>query len=216
MKKLLIVLLALTGVAFSASAKEKRITVTPAEAKIYIDGNYVGDGSYSVKFRSKDDFFQIKLEYPGYVTMEVKVFRNDTRNVIPFALKEDDSLEGSVASNLANQFFTINVRDGVDEDQAWKLITQVLLNYFDEIKTSDKASGFMNTAWSVQSFPMSELKVRTRVQIKEITNEGLAYQIRVSTEVAPLNSGEQAYKPWPRVLKKFEPLISEMQQRVGQ
>jgi hypothetical protein len=53
------------------------------------------------------------------------------------------------------------------------------------------------------------------VQIKEMTNEGLAYQIRISCEIAPLNSGEQSYKPWNRVLKKYEPLINEMQQRVG-
>ncbi|MDR3287040.1 MAG: PEGA domain-containing protein [Prevotellaceae bacterium] len=216
MNKYLIILFAMLFFGFNANGqKAKKITVTPTEAKIYIDGNYVGDGAFSIKFGRKDDFFAVKLEHPGYVTKEVKIFRNDTRNVIAFDLKEDDALEGSITSNLSNQYFTIQVRDGVDENQAWKLLTQVLLNYFDEIKTSDKSSGFINTAWSGQSFPMAEVKVRTRIQIKEITNEGLAYQIRISSEIAPLNSGEQSYKPWPRVLKKYEPLISEMQQRIG-
>ena len=219
MNKYLMILFAMLFLGSNANgqlfAKTKKIVVTPAEAKIYIDGNYVGDGTYTVKFGSKDDFFAVKLELAGYVTKEVKVFKNDTRNVISFDLKEDDSIEGSVTSNLANQDFTVKVRDGVDVDQAWKLLTQVLLNYFDEIKTSDKASGFMNTAWIVKDFPMADVKVRTRVQIKELTNEGLAYQIRISTELAPRNSDEQSYQSWSRVLKKYEPLINEMQQRIG-
>ncbi|WP_418982875.1 hypothetical protein [Alistipes sp.] len=197
------------------AAKQKKITVTPSEAKIHIDGNYVGDGVYTVKFGSRDDFFIVKLEAPGYVTKTVKVMKEDTRKNIHFELKEDDALLSSVASNLANQYFTVRVREAVDENLAWKLLAQVVLNYFDEIKTSDKASGFMNTAWAIQSFPRAESKVRTRMQIKEITNEGLAYQVKISSEIAPMNAGEQSYKAWPYLLKKYEPLINELQQRLG-
>lgn len=197
-------------------AKNKKIVVQPAEAKIYVDGNYVSDGSYFLKFGGRDDMFVIKAEAPGYVTKEIKVFKTDTRSTISISLREDDALEGSVASNLANRYFTLNVRAGVTEDQAWKLLTQVMLNYFDEMQTSDKSSGYMTTTWVTETFPMAEVKVRTRVQIKQITNEGLAYQIRIVSEIAPRSvSGDHGYKPWPRVLKKYEPLINEMQSRIG-
>ena len=74
----------------------------------------------------------------------------------------------------------------------------------------------MNTAWSVATFPMAEVKVRTMVQIKQVINEGLAYQIKISSEIAPLESyGERGFRQWPRVIKKYEPLINEMQQRLG-
>ncbi len=198
-----------------ASAKNKKIITQPADAKIYVDGSYVADGNYFLKFGSRDDLFVVKVEAPGYVTKVVKVFKTDTRNAITVALRNDDSLEGSVASNLANKYFTINVRDGVNEDQAWKLLSQVMLNYFDEMQTSDKSSGYMNTTWVTETFPMAEIKVRTRVQIKQAISEGLAYQIRITSEFAPLHAGEQAYKPWSRVLKKYESLINEMQTRIG-
>jgi len=196
--------------------KGKKIVVQPDHAKIYVDGNYVSDGVYEARFGSKDDFIIVKMEAPGYVTKEVKIFKSDKRNMISYKLREDDSLEGSVASNVANQYFTIRVREGVDEDLAWKLLSQVLLNYFNEIRTSDKASGYMNTAWTVQTFPLAELRVRTSVQIKQVTNEGLAYQIRINSETAPMTANENGYRAWPRVLKKYEPLINEMQQRIGQ
>lgn len=198
-------------------AKKIKIVTTPETAKIYVDGNYVGDGVYLLNFTRKDDFFSVKVEAPGFVEKTIRIYKHDTRKTIPITLQEDDALEGSVASDLANKYFTINVREGVDEDLAWKLLSQVMLNYFDEIKTSDKAAGYMNTAWYIHRFPQADVKVRTRVQIKQVTGDGLAYQIRISTEIAPQNvQGEQGYKQWPRVLKKYESMINEMQSRIGQ
>lgn len=214
--KTLLLLVAVCMIPAVVSAKNKKITVRPADAKIYVDGNYVADGSYFLKFNAKNDMYMVKVEATGYVTKEMKIFKTDTRSVIPIDLRKDDSIEGSVASNLANKYFTINVREGVDESTAWKLLSQVLLNYFDEMKTADKSSGFMNTPWVEHRFPMAEVKVRTMVQIKQITNDGLAYQIRISSELAPIDTrGDHGYKPWPRVLKQYEPLIHEMQQRIG-
>ncbi|MDE6857224.1 MAG: hypothetical protein K2J33_00590 [Alistipes sp.] len=212
---LLIVAVALF-VPTESTAKNKKIIVQPAEAKIYVDGSYVADGNYFLKFKRRDDLFVVKVEAPGYVTKVVKIFKSDTRKTVTVALREDDSLESSVASNLANRYFTVNVREGVDENLAWKLLSQVMLNYFDEMQTSDKASGYMTTTWVTETFPMAEVKVRTRVQIKQATSEGLTYQIRITSEIAPLGSGEQSYKPWPRVLKKYESLINEMQARIGE
>lgn len=198
-------------------AKGKRLVVSPDNAKIYIDGNYVGDGSFEVRFGGKDDFFMVRVEAPGYVEKKMRIFKHDKRNVIAIDLRKDDTIENSVASNLANQYFTINVRQGVDEDLAWKLLSQVMLNYFNELKTSDKASGYMTTNWVIERFNEAEMKVRTMVQIKQITGgDGLSYQIRISSEIAPLDTeGMHGYKPWNRVLKRFEPLVNEMQSRIG-
>ncbi len=217
MKKLLIaVLVVFIAVPAVCFPQKKKITVIPAEAKIYVDGQYVADGSYILQFNKKNEVYVIKLECEGYATKEnLRVLRSDTRKAIVYTLKKDDALEGSVASELANRYFTIRVRENIDEAQAWKLLTQTLLNYYDEIKTSDRSSGFMNTAWVYERFPNSETVVRTRVQIKEITNDGnLTYQIRVSSEKAPKGASEQSFKAWGRVLKKYEPLINEMQMRL--
>mgnify|MGYP003474847136 FL=1 len=196
-------------------AKKIKIVTTPETAKIYVDGNYVADGSYVLNFKKKDDFFTVKVEAPGYVEKTLRVYKQDTRKSIPIDLRKDESFEVSVSSSLANRYFTVNVREGVNEDQAWKLLAQVVLNYFEELKTSDKSSGFMTTPWKIDSF--SNVKIRTMVQIKEITNDGLAYQIRISSESAPIDAvGDYGFKPWDRILKRYEPLINEMQQRLGQ
>lgn len=42
----------------AAEAQTKKIVAQPQETKIYIDGNYVGDGVYTLKFTRQDDFFQ--------------------------------------------------------------------------------------------------------------------------------------------------------------
>jgi len=216
MKKLLLVLLTVVFCGtLNLNAKEKTIRATPDNAKIYIDGNYVGDGSYTIKFGRNDDFITVKVEAIGYVTKEFNVYKRDKRKTIGVKLVEDDSLEGSIMSDLSNKYFTIQVRNDVDEDMAWKLLSQVMLDYFNEIKTSDKASGYMNTSWYYETFPMSQLRVRTMVQIKEVSGEGLTYQIKIFSEIADINSNEQSYKPWSRVTKKFEPLINEMQMRIG-
>lgn len=216
MKKYFLVLLAVLFCGtLNLNAQKKTITTTPSNAKIYIDGNYVSDGSYMVKFKHNEDFINIKVEYPGYVTKEFRLYKRDARKTIGITLVEDDALEGSTASELANQYFTIRVREDLDVDKAWKLLTQVLLDYFNEIKTSDKASGYMNTSWVIQTFPMAEVKVRTKVQIKETSLDGFAYQIKIFSEIADIDSGEQGFKPWSRVTKKFEPLINEMQTRIG-
>lgn len=221
MKKFLLVLLAIIfcgtiNLNAQRNKNTKQIRTTPDNARIYIDGNYVGDGTYSLQFQKNEDFISVKVEAPGYVTKEFNLYKSDTRNTIGVKLVEDDALEGSAASDLANKYFTIRVREGLDVDQAWKLMSQVMLDYFNEMRTSDKASGYMNTSWYHETFPMAGVKVRTMVQIKEVSGEGLTYQIKIFSEIADINSGEQGYKPWPRVTKKFEPLINEMQMRVGQ
>ena len=216
MKKMLIALLALFVAVPAVQAQKKKISVIPAEAKIYVDGQYVADGSYILQFNNKNEVYVLKLECPGYATKEnLRVLRSDTRKTIVYTLNKDDALEGSVASEQANKYFTIRVRPGVTVEQAWKLLTQTMLNYYDELQTSDRSSGFMNTAWAYQTFPMAQLKVRTRVQIKERTNDDeLAYQIRISSEIADIDAGKQGYKAWDRVVKKYEPLINEMQMRL--
>ena len=194
--------------------KKKTIKVSPAEAKIYVDGNYVADGMYELDF-GRDDFVVVKVECPGYVEKEMKIFKTDKRKTISVQLREDDAFAESEVNELANQSFTIQVREGIKEETAWKLLNQVLLDYFDEIKVADKVSGFINTAWAVRVFQKAEAKVRTRVMIKELTTgSGLTYQVKVMSEIGPLNGTEQGFKPYERILKKYQPLINEIQTRL--
>jgi len=212
-----------------ADAKKRtlKISVVPSDAQISVDGNYVGDGVVEVTL-DKSDFIAIKLEKEGYLTQENKFYRSDKRNAISYTMRPDKFWEASVPSGLVNKFFSVKVSPDyytkdengkIDPDRAWKLIHQILLNYFDEMQTTDLSSGFIQTPWEYERFSESRQAVRTRVTVKQsgISEDELIFQIKISSEEAPLvgMSNESSYREVVRILKKFEPLISEFQSRMS-
>ncbi|MDH5826987.1 PEGA domain-containing protein [Sphingobacterium faecium] len=220
----LLLLLLFTGVI--SLAKEIKIVAVPSTAKIYVDGAYVGDGIISTTIRKKDDFIAIKIENAGFVTLQTKVYFKDKRNAYEFTLKKDDFYDSSTESANANKFFNVNVSDkyieaAKDEKGAsllvWKMIHQILLNYYSEIATSDMLSGFVQTPWSKTSFGEANTQVRTRVTVKESNLGGkLTYSIKIESQQAPLSSNrEESFINTDRVLKQYEQLIPEFQSRIG-
>ena len=128
---------------------------------------------------------------------------------------------------MVNKYFSVTVSKDlytVDEngkkntELAWKMIHQIILNYFDEIQTTDIASGFVQTPWQYKSFPEADKQMRTRVSVKESNLGGdLTFQIKVSSEVAPLIAAQrdESFQEIDRIAKDFEPIISEFQARLG-
>lgn len=208
-------------------ARDVKVTVTPSTAKIYVDGNYVGDGVITANVKKKDGFIVIKSEQEGYITLETKIYYSDKRKAVSYTLRRDAFYDVTVASGLVNKYFTVKVSKDlytVDEngkrnsELAWKMIHQVILNYFDEIQTTDVASGFIQTPWQYKSFSEIEKTIRTRISVKESNLGGdLTFQIKVSSEAAPLigMNQEESYREINRVVKEFEPIISEFQARLG-
>lgn len=227
MKKRLLSLILFAFIPFIINAKDVKITVTPSTAKIYIDGNYVGDGVVTTSVKKKDGFIVVKCEQEGYVTLETKIFATDKRKAISYTLRRDAFYDVTTFSGLVNKYFTVKIDNKlykIDENQnrntelAWKMIHQVILNYFDEIQTTDMAAGFIQTPWQYKSFPEIEKIIRTRVSVKESNLGGdLTFQIKVSSEAAPMIGAnqEESYREINRILKDYEPIISEFQARLG-
>ena len=209
------------------AAKEVKITVIPSDAKIYIDGNYAADGITTATLKKKDGFLVVKFEREGYVTLETKIFATDKRKAISYTMRRDAFFDISVASGLVNRYFSVKISKDlytVDEngkrntELAWKMIHQVILNYFDEIQTTDMASGFIQTPWLYKSFPEADKQIRTRVSVKESNLGGdLTFQIKISSEVAPLiaSQRDESFQEIDRIVKDLEPMISEFQARLG-
>ena len=208
-------------VSVDAKKRTLKISVVPSDAQISVDGNYIGDGVVEVTL-DKSDFIAIKLEKEGYLTQENKFYRSDKRNAISYTMRPDKFYEASVPSGLVNKspdFYSKDENGKIDPDRAWKLIHQILLNYFDEMQTTDISSGFIQTPWDYERFSESKQAVRTRVTVKQsgISEDELVFQIKISSEEAPLigMSNESSYREVVRILKKFEPLISEFQSRLS-
>lgn len=208
--------------------KTLKVVTSPAEATIKVNGSYYGEGAASVKI-GRDDFVIIEVTAPGYETFSTRVYGNDERKTIELKLKEDALLKQTVESSLANRFFTVKVDKSLyhddeetgkrDAEQAWKLAHNILLNYFDEIQTSDMVSGFIQTPYYIKNYIDASKTLRSRVTIKESNIGGdLTFQIKLSSEVAPMRGRyiNEGYQETTRLIKEFEPLISEFQTRLGQ
>ena len=211
---------------FSAQARELKISVTPSDAKIYIDGSYYGDGTVTAELRKKDGFIAVKVEHPGYLTLETKIYATDKRKAVSYTLRKDESFDASEPSDLVNKYFNVKISkklyktkdDGTqDLSLAWKLMHQIILGYFEEIQTTDFASGFIQTPWIYKTFPTSEKQLRTRVSVRQSSfGDELAFQIKISSEVGSLfaEKRDESFKPIDRILKNLEPMISEFQSRL--
>ena len=228
MKKLFLFVLLLCSINVSLQAREIKVSVTPSNAKIYVDGNYYADGIAVINVKKKAGFVVIKMESPGYVTMETKIYASDKRKAVSYTLRRDSFFDVSEASGLVNKYFNVKVSKehySIDENgkmdlsRAWKIIHQVILNYFDEIQTTDIASGFIQTPWRYETFTEAEKQIRTRVSVKQNAfSEDLAFQIKVSSEAGSLYASrrDESFQEIDRILKSLEPIISEFQTRLGE
>lgn len=228
MKKIVCISLAFIFCIFICEARKKliQISVDPKEASIYVNNNFIGNGyGEFMKPSKKNQVAIIRIECEEYKPVLTKFYGSDKRESLSFTLMQDGFYRASAASGIVNKYFTVEVdslyytiSDGkIDASPAWKMLHQILLNYFEEIETTDFYGGYLQTPWSYKTFPLSEMKMRNRVTIRDIsTPKKVAFQIKISSEVAgsmAAKTGE--FTEADRIPKDFEPLIEELQTRIG-
>ncbi len=230
MKRLLFLTIALLSVMVASAKKEKviKIQVTPQEASIYVDNVFMGNG-YAEFTRPKkgNQVAIIRVECNEYTTMNSKFYGSDERNSLSYNLNQDGFYRASAASGLVNkfitiildpQYYTIDSENGkIDTSKAWKMLHQIILNYFPEIETTDYAGGYLQTPWKYKAFTMSEKEMRNRVTIRDISNEDrVAFQIKISSEVAAaMQARHGEFDEVDRLPKELEPMVEELQTRIG-
>ncbi len=206
--------------------REFKIVVIPSNAVIKVNGSYYGEGNATLKI-SKKDFVSLELSCPGYETLNTRIYGSDNRKTIEIKLKEDTWTKVTSQSGLANEFFSVRVSKRLystdksgkrNTENAWKMVHNVLLNYFEEIQSSDMLSGFVQTPWIYKNYVENNKTLRTRVTIRESNIGGdLTFQIKVSSEEAPLEGRkrEESFRETDRIMKEFDTIISEFQTRLG-
>ena len=212
----------------SAAKKTKtvKISVEPKEAAIYINNTLAGYGyAEFTRPKKKKEVVIIRIECEEYQSLSTKFYGGDERSSISFSMMQDGFYRASAASGIVNKFFTIDIDpmyyeikgDKVDVSAAWKLLHQILLNYFNEISTTDFYGGYVQTPWQYKTFTMSDRQIRNRVTIRDISTPAKpAFQIKVSSEVAgSLAARHGEFTEVDRIPKEFEPIIQELQTRIG-
>ncbi len=229
MKKYLFTFLLLcfsTIVSFAGPTSTIKITVIPKEAAIYVNNEFMGYGFAEITRPKKKEMVALRIECEGYKPIDSKIYGSDKRSAISFQLQDDGFYRSTAASGLVNKFitisldsslYTINEAGKIDVSAAWKKLHNILLNYFEEIQTTDSHGGYLQTPWHYKSFMMSEKQVRTRVTVRDIsTPDKIAFQIKVSSEVANAMAARHGeFTEVNRVVKELEPMIEELQTRLG-
>lgn len=201
-----------------------KVSVEPTEAQIFIDELYVGDGIATFDIGKDDGFVVIKAECPGYKSANSKFYFKDSRDAVSFKLRRDASADYLSATDLANKYFTINVspnlletdqEGNISAKKAWRVVQNIILSYFDEIQSMDLTTGYFQTPWEYTKVPELDFAIRTRVTIKENTiGDNVTFQVKVSSERATSAARVEGWTEQPYILKKFQPIIEELQARL--
>lgn len=226
MKKLLLLLLCFFSVVLANAQKNLiKITAEPKEASIYINNVMMGYGYAEFTKPKKKEVAVIRIECEEYKPLVTKFYGTDKRNAINYTLQQDGFYRSSAASGLVNKYFTIDIdpryysieETKIDVIKAWKLLHQILLNYFTEIATTDFDGGYVQTPWSYKTFTMSEMKIRNRVTIRDIsTPSKVAFQIKIESEIANSAAARHGeFTSVDRIPKEFEGIVEELQTRIG-
>jgi hypothetical protein len=222
MKKLNILLLAAAFImslpvpAFCGVKSRKVLINTENNASIFVDGKQVATTTTSIKVPAYTTV-NVRVEKAGFITQE-RNYVNDGNHEIPskdyIQLEKDDALENSLVTDLANH--DIDIRTSKPEEESWKLINRIITGYFDVIAVTDKATGYMCTAWVVKSFKAAT--VRTRLIIKTGNSDPLTYKAKIVSEIAKPGtaaSADESFRAWDRILRSFENTIPELQSRLS-
>lgn len=205
----------------SFTLQDRMVTVrtSPEEVSIKINGRYVAKGEYNVKV-AKGETVEVLLEKEGFVPVFTKYCNQDNAPVIPLVdqidLLADESFTSSTPADFVNTNNIIEVNPAMNVDDAWKTMSQIVMTYFDILEITDKATGYMRTAWTVKTFPSNT--IRTRLIVKVADSATLKYVVKLSSEASG-KSGSSAnddslFSEWRRVLETYKNIVTDMQTRL--
>ncbi|WP_374364057.1 hypothetical protein [Cloacibacterium sp.] len=202
-----------------AFGQKVNISASESDAQIYINGKIVSSGSYLLKLE-KDQCYNVKAIKPTFLRYDANVCGKKAGPEAPknlfFDMKKDDSEEASVKADQANVDFEIEVNPELNQTDAWKLVTQIVTDYFDAIEVSDKETSYLRTSWNIQSFAQNT--VRTRLIIKLSKSSPLTYKVKLNSEYSG-NSGtsvkaDEQFREWDRILRKYGNVINDFSTRL--
>ncbi|MCM1050856.1 MAG: hypothetical protein NC349_02750 [Paenibacillus sp.] len=222
-KRIVIMAIMAMLVSFSVPAfGAKKITVKtiPENATIFIDGQAVGEGSYTVKFEKDNELYIVTATAPGYIGKRIRLLKSNPQKSMVIRLNEDEAMEASTGSEdgaeLANTWMDITCRKGLTEDKVWKRLMNIATSYFSNIEVRDKSAGWIKTSWKPTAFTYQVVRTRLEIRMSFTDEDVISYRARIVSEIKDKDcTGKNCYEQYDRVLKIFQPMIEELQTSVG-
>jgi hypothetical protein len=197
-------------------SSKKIVVSTLNGATILVDGKPIAGGStqISVPYNST---VNVRVEKMGFITQERQYIYNQQSRDLPkkdfIKMEEDDAFKSSSTTDIANR--DIDIRTVRNEDETWKVMSQIIASHFDILEVTDKTTGYIRTAWVTKTFRSST--IRTRLVIKLGGTNPLTYKAKLISEIAPSKTAtkdDDAFKQWDRLLRIYEPILTELQSRL--
>lgn len=206
-------------ISISANAFKKTIVFTSSEpdAKIYVDNQFLGTGNVSIVVLG-NSCVNVKVEKAGFFTVNIpfcnkKGFASPPKTYYQLMTK-DDAYDATTQYDQANT--DIEIKTSKNENDAWKLLSLIVTSYFDILETTDQNTGYIRTSWVAKKFDQNTF--RTMVIIKRGSIDPLTYKVKIISEQSekPNTSikNDEEFKPCDRILRKYENLIPELQNRL--
>lgn len=192
----------------------------PQGARIFVNNKSAGTGAFQVKVPD-GGCSMVRVEQPGFLPWMREYCAQDNAPTPPLEqpveLQADESYAASVASDQANVNITVEVSPKLTEEQAWKLLSSIVLGAFDVLENSDSQTGYLRTAWQVRSWESGRV-VRTRIIVKRQSDAPLRYAVKIASEQnrdpSVSSRDDENFEPWDRLLNAYKDVISEMQARL--
>ncbi|HEX7691635.1 MAG TPA: PEGA domain-containing protein [Sediminibacterium sp.] len=201
------------------AAEKVTITSSPQTARIYVNGVQMGTGKVEIKI-SKNTCTTVEVKMEGYIG-ETRTYCNkkgmpDPPNTDYIQLQEDESYTSSIESNIANTEIQVNVNPGKSKEDAWKQIVSTVLDKFDVLENSDEKAGYLRTSWVGMNFKANT--VRIRLIIKQSSEKPLVYKVKFVSEASGRSStsynADEQFRPYNRILKKYDGFLDELVTRL--
>jgi len=218
LKGLIFIVMVVISSTATAGKKVVRFSCSEPDAKIFVDGKLMGTGQMEVVIQTYTCVV-VKVEKTAFLTNTIEFCNKPNFSPPPknyhMMMEKDDSYDASEATDIAN--IDIEVKTKKSEVDAWKLLSQIITNYFDVIEVTDRETGYLRTSWVVQTF--KQRTIRTRMIVKLGGTDPLTYRIKLVSEHAnaPQMSvkNDEYFKEWDRVLRKYKEIIYEIQTRLS-
>ncbi len=216
--KVMLILVALLVSSQSFALKKKiKISASQNDASIYVDGQLMGNGQVDVVVMN-NSCVTVQIYKTGFLHVR-KTFCNKKASPKPpktyyAEMRRDDAFDASIQTDIAN--VDITLKSDKSEEETWKLISQIIMSYFDVIEVTDRETGYLRTSWVVQSFTQNT--VRTRIILKSGSSNPLTYKVKLVSEASGYAStsvkSDEKFKEWDRVLRKYQSVLDELQNRL--
>jgi hypothetical protein len=238
MKKLFLTAFLINIINMATAFEAKLIfTTVPSTAKIYFDGQLTGTGTAEITLE-RAVLVEVKIVNEGYITFmksyrygkgsqfaknegkggyergknEYTITLDKDPNYVSPTEKENQLNKLSTKTDSINKFVAVNSK--YNSQESWKLVKQVISDYFDDNDETKPEEGTLKTAWQTQV--VDGKKIRTRIIVK--TNTDNSYKIKIQSEYSnDINAStkdDEKFQEWDRLLRKYQGAILELNSKL--